>query len=292
MDECALASPIEVRRILNIELRGALVETAATTEVSVACGDGATAQIAAHDPESGRTLERSVALATAAPLARARLLALSIAELALTLEREREATPPPKPASPPPAAPKPPEISPPTAHTPLTKEPRRLQLSAVGAGHGFFAGSGFLAGGGLRIAQDLTRHYFGWSSDVSAEHGAATVTAGIVNVDVLSVEASLFFSRHWRKLGIRIGAGARGGAVHLAGTPATSSVRGSTVWGGWVGPLGRASLVVTPTRRFVIELGLDGGYVLVPVAGLVDGARKVAIDGGWVGFSVALGAFL
>lgn len=289
MDDCALAPSDEVRRILNIELRGTLVESAEATDVTVTCADASAARISARDNESGRTLDRSVALADAAPSARARLLALSIAELVLTLDREREAAPPPPKIAPTPPAP-PPALPPPSVAAP-TKEPRRLQLSAIATGHGLFDGTGFLAGGGLRLAHDLPQHV-GWSTDAFVEHGAASTTVGIVAVDEISVDATLFYTRHWRRIGFRLGAGARGGAVRLAGAPGSASAHGGTVWGPWGGLLGRFSAVLTPWHRLVVELGVDGGYVLVPVAGLVDGVRQVAVDGGWVGFSVAIGAFL
>jgi hypothetical protein len=285
MDDCALAPVDEVRRILNIELRGALVETAEATNVTVSCADASAVRVTARDTATDRALERTVALGAAAPSARSRLLALSIAELVLTLEREREATPPPTPTPPPPSPPPPAPIAAPPS------QKSRLQLSAFASGQGLFAGTGFLAGGGLRIAQDFPQH-IGWSTDAFAEHGSASSSIGAVAIDVLSVDATLFYSKHWRRIGIRAGAGARGGAVRLDGSPAAGAAHGGTVWGPWGGPLGRLSAVVTPWRRLVFELAVDGGYVLVPVAGFVDGQRQVAVDGGWVGFSVAVGAFL
>ena len=73
----------EAQRILAIELRATLVDAAAggtVTRATVAC-DHDVANISVSDPTAGKSVERAVAFADAPVQARARLLALAVAEL-------------------------------------------------------------------------------------------------------------------------------------------------------------------------------------------------------------------
>jgi hypothetical protein len=242
----------------------------------VRCSAASQVEIETRDA-SGKTSTRTVDLSSAVATARARLLALAIAELVAEASR---APPPPPPAPPPPPTPK-----------PAGERRWRLQLSAIAAGHGYFSRVGFLGGGGLRLAHDLPRS-LGWNLDVFAEHGSVAVAFGTVAVDVASADALLAFHREWGRVGLRLAAGARTGAVRLSGSPGSPSVQGATLWGAYFGPMALASLVVAPVRRLAIELALDGGYVAVPVIGRVGSGASVAVDGGFIGFQLAVGYFL
>src|SRR4029077_7676204 len=69
---------------------------ARATAQSVGPWGGDSASLRVLDPTTGKSVERSVALAQAAPTARARLLALAIAELVAASWSELESNPQPK----------------------------------------------------------------------------------------------------------------------------------------------------------------------------------------------------
>jgi hypothetical protein len=284
--DCLAPERADVERIVAIELRAPIDDLAPDAlDVDVRCGVAASVEIEARDG-LGRTSTRAVDLSTAIAAGRARLLALAIAEL---VTEARRAAPPP-PIARPPAVPPPRDQIAEKAKAPRARR-GRLQLSAIAAGHGFFSGVGLVAGGGLRLAHDL-RYSLGWNLDLFAEHGGAAVAAGTVAADVISADALLAFHREWGRVGLRLAAGVRTGAVRLSGTPGSPAVEGATLWGAHFGPMALASLVIAPVRRLAIEIAVDGGDVVVPVSGRVGGGASVAVDGGWIGFLIALGYFL
>lgn len=268
VDVCLAAERDELRRIVALELHRSLSEPEANVlGIRLRCAEGATVEIEVHG-SAGRNAARTVDSGTAIT-ARARLLALAVAEVVAELE----AVVPPRPV-----------VSPPVGITkPKPRRERRLQLSAVATGHGFFTGTGFVAGGGVRLVHDLPFH-LGWSIDALAEHGAVDTASGQVVVDVVSVDSLLSLHRRWSSFALRGGVGFRGGAVRLEGR--------ATLWGPWAAPVGLLSVAFAPVPRLAIELAVDGGYVVAPVSGHVTADRSVAIDGGFVGFQIAVGTFL
>jgi hypothetical protein len=43
-------------------------------------------------------------------------------------------------------------------------------------------------------------------------------------------------------------------------------------------------------RQLVVELTVEGGYVLAPLAGRVRGQREVTVEGLWLGAFLSVGA--
>src|SRR5204863_3029658 len=124
--------------------RAALVEASpdeATTQVTATCS-GEAAHLRVLDPTTGKSVERSVALSQAAPTARARLLALAIAELVAASWSELESNPDPKA---PPAAPLAPVEAREAARGVIA--PFRIELAAV-ADARLLATRDLLCGGG------------------------------------------------------------------------------------------------------------------------------------------------
>lgn len=281
LDACVRAPHEEVRRLLAIEL-GALLDEHADpgadrTRVRVDCA-GAETMLHVEDPISRRSIDRPIDLGATSPIGSARLLALAITELVTA--SWSELTEPPRAARAPVAA------------QPVLEAPplERLRLSALGLGRGTFAGAGFLGGAALRLSRYHARH-LGWLVELEVAHGSAAVSVGSVSTTLLSIGTAFVAHQSWRKIGIHGGIGLRFGAAQLRGE-SDAGARGASFWGPWVGPMATLGLVAAPVRRLALELGLEGGYVVTPVGGLVDGRREVAVEGGWIGLYLGLGVFL
>lgn len=82
--QCEQPLEAEVRRIVGVELRAAVIDAAdardAVTRVVATCR-GSAVDLSLDDASTAKRLERTVALAEAAPTARPRLVALAVAEL-------------------------------------------------------------------------------------------------------------------------------------------------------------------------------------------------------------------
>ena len=99
IDPCIVAPADEIRRVVAVEL-GALVDdgndtNADRTHVTVACQDGAVA-LRVDDPITGKSLARTIELASTLPVARGRLVALAIVELVSASWTELELNPTPR----------------------------------------------------------------------------------------------------------------------------------------------------------------------------------------------------
>jgi hypothetical protein len=109
LNGCDPALANEVRRIASVELRAVVVEPTeaegAVTHAVVACRGGE-AELQVSDAATSKQLQRIVSLSDATSPARARLLALAIAELVAASWEELESNPQPKVAAvpPPPAS--------------------------------------------------------------------------------------------------------------------------------------------------------------------------------------------
>jgi hypothetical protein len=294
IDSCVEVDQAEARRVLGIELGALLTDEGPApdrTHVGVGC-DEAGVRLTVDDPTTSKSLVRTIDLGSAAAKARARLLALAIAELITASWTELRIHPAPvvKPVGPR----APPEAKQAVLAAMTVQSERslllRLRVMARGGGMAFFSGTGVLGGAGVLVGQDF-KPSVGWQSDVQALHATTGTSLGAVSTDVIALGAALVVHYTWRRMGVRGGVGLRGGAVRMAGEGMGEEIRANSLWGPFGGVMGTLSLGVAATRRLALEVGIEGGYVLVPVAGLVDGRRAVAIEGGWVGFHAGVGIF-
>ncbi len=296
LDACLDVAREDVRHFVGLEL-GAVADfadaeapsTANHTRVAVRC-QGGLIELRVDDPITGKSLQRTIDLQEA-PRARARLLALAVVELVSASWTELVSNPEPEV---PPAGPHAsPEARRAVADLIRNQAQKtaftRLRLVAFGGGQAFFSGPGLLGGAGLRLGKDHPLH-LGWVADVQIMHGSAAASLGVVSVDTLSFGGALVFHQTWSRLGLHVGAGLRGGAVRLAGMPRDAQIAaGQSGWAAWGGPMAQLSLGVVATRRLCFELGLESGYVLSSVGGLVAGVREVSVGGAWLAFQLGVG---
>jgi hypothetical protein len=113
-----------------------------------------------------------------------------------------------------------------------------------------------------------------------------------VTQDLLSARATLLVHQRVPYLTLRGGLGARIGAARLSGEPADpKAVVGAAVWGPWGGPLLTLGLSAA-AARLRLDLSVEAGYVVAPVAAWVGGVRAVAVEGTWCGIQLGLGSWL
>jgi hypothetical protein len=297
IDPCVDAPRDEIRRLVSIELGALLSDDAATagrTRATVSCSAGAVLALRVDDPITGNSLTRTVDIGAAIPQARARLVALAIVELISASWTELEANPVPRA---PPSGPRPSsearDAALLTVHAQTDRSTQRqLRLEALGGGLKYFSpgAPALLAGGGLRLAGDLSDRT-GWMLDAQVHHGTTSVSLGQVSTDVLGFGAVGYVHKAWSAWRVELGGGVRGGAVLMTGVP-DAMVTASRFWAPWVGPVALADLELAVRDQLVLVLDVEGGYVVSPVGGLVDGLREVAIDGAWIGVHLGIGIVL
>jgi hypothetical protein len=278
---CPDALAREAQRIAAIELRAALVDATpgqTTTEVTATCSMDF-AQLRVVDPTTGKSLERSVALSQAAATARARLLALAIAELVAASWSELESNPEPKVPS---AAP----LAPPAAREAARGAiaPRPIELSAVADAH-LLASRDLIFGGGARTEIWLSPTFF-LRFDALLHHAELARTSGTIAVTMPSVSSALGACFCAGSLRPSMSLGARAGYAWMSGVAAGQATIGTRQQGAWVGPELAVELSAWPRARVHPVLALSVGAHVVGVRGAVEGERDVMATALWGGLSL------
>lgn len=293
VDECVAVEPSDVRKLVEIELHTHVLDDG-LTKVAVRCRDNVV-ELTVVDPVTGKSLVRSIDVMAAAPKARARLLALAIAELvsASWTELETNPTPAVPPAGPPPepaakAAAR--EVV--HARVPaLASEPSHpLRVAALIDRRAFLARTAWVTGFGVRVAQD--RELLGWTADMTASQGTRDSSLGEVALDVVGVALGVTIGHRWSIASARGAAGLRFGAARLSGVPRGEDVEGRSVRGPWGGPFLSGSVSIVPIKPLLIEASIESGYVIAPVHARVDGERQASVGGVWLGGALSLGVVL
>lgn len=315
LSPCIELDEKEIRRLLRIELGAELVPQGAPTPPStprahVTC-EPDRLLIRIEDPITRKSLERRLALRTAAPATRARLLALALAELLLaswaelTLEQRSEpelttALPPPSAVPERPPAEAQASVAAPveTSRLAATELVRKhhaepllmpLQLGACGVFLSFpsYAATS-LFGGAVRLAGDL-RYRLHWQLELHGQYGSQSVAAGSLSATLFAATLALHYQHVLGAFRLRAGVGGRLGAAWLRGQPQDAdSVLGMDLWGPFAGPLLRVGGARLLPRRLLLDAALEAGYAPIAVRGTVDGARALGIEGLWLGVQLGL----
>jgi hypothetical protein len=284
---------------VGVELGALLTDTSEegeVTEVNVSC-EGQHVWLRVEDPITGKSLTRVVDLSSDPVSARARLVALAVAELVVASWTELATNPTPQV---PPAGPRPSEHAVAAArkvvNTRLPKQmapqTEKMRLLAVASRRSFFSEPTVLWGGGVRVGRDEFP-LAGWSLDLVAEHGETDVSLGRVAMDTFTLGGGLYLYRRWAWATFQAGFGIRVGMARLSGK-SDAAIEAETASGiaPWGWPTATAGLRIEPYGPLIIQAAGETGYVVLPMSGSIDGRREYTVDGLWLGAQLGVGLLL
>jgi hypothetical protein len=282
-----------------MEFGASLVEVAGVvTTAHVECR-GAEVGVTVDDPVTGKTSTRVLDLAGQPRDLRSRLLGLAISEAVLASWIELAIAP--EPALPPDAPTVPPEARREVADiaarhvSPAARASfiERYKL-AVGPAVRWF-GSGLVAKGLAVDAFCFLRSYpfAGTALDLDGGYGDSFVAnVGRASATSITLAARFFVRADRGPLSAMAGAGWRAGLAGLSSEPESTARVGRSATVGWTGPFAALDLSASVSRALFVRAGLEGGRVLIPARGTVQGVRVIAFDGAWLGGEISLGVKL
>jgi hypothetical protein len=279
--DCLGVSGADVRALIALELAPRLRvvsagEAPAALTATVTCGPGPV-RLTVDDAARAAELRVDLDLAAAAPQARARVLAVSVAELIATSRLER-------------AAPADADVEPDAANedaAPIAT-PIRLWLAPGLSRAG--APATTLFGFDLGISHELA--ILALLGDVQARFGRAGVTDAEVAVQTFSVGLACAALLARGAFQLTLGPGVRTGHVALSARAERADLSGDELTGLWLGPMAVAAAELTVLGTGALRLAVEAGYVARPVRGLDQHDRDLfGLHGPWLSatLGVALG---
>jgi hypothetical protein len=289
LGECVGAEAEEIRRLVEIELGEPAAPGKGAVRVEVACGHDALV-VTVVDRVRG-SLSFRIDLSGTPAVARARLIALTIAEAVA--------------ASPIELGPEPPASSVRLRFGPLpwvTSGIARASRSAAEvdgaarltgvAGARTLGSYATTVGGGVAACVPLGDHA-AVSGDVLAEGGLSPVNAGNVRVFLASLAPRVVARARYRSVVVEAGAGIRVGLARLAGEAGDSTMLdGRVVHAPWGGPIAVSAIHVAIGGRGSVGFGVEAGYTTLSVVGRVPMAPPVELRGAWLGLQLSAGVDL
>jgi hypothetical protein len=250
-----------------------LSEGTSEIDVQVGCGADTVVLLVSVD---GQAQTRSMDLRTIAPSVRARVVALTVAELV----RELRALPPPQPAPPSPA--------PVDRPTPAAPQRRTVgELEAFFQSTQFDLDGGVLIGGGLRFAYTGLKPW-----RLALDFGASTYRRvselGSARLILAGLGARVGRALPVGELWLELGAGGRAGVARISGSAANDQASAASVAGAWSAPFVFLGLDAPVGGSWRLGLDAELGYVLSPVRGRVEGGEDVEVDELWTSLGLGL----
>jgi hypothetical protein len=277
VESCPGVDADELTRLLTIELH-TLGATARLQELHVLCHGERVSVDARAEAQKPVHLELTALPGERGALTR--LLALRISELLATPAEPLTAAPPPLPPAPPPEA-EPQKLA-------LEREATRAQPHTQGAlelaivTRRLGSPSAWLTGVGLAHALPLFAR-ISLRSDLGVEAGKAQLSLADVALRQLTVGMALSWSALTRHVDPSVGLGFRGAFSWLRAEDVSQGHQGRSLAAPWAGPFASTHLTFHGHSRFGALVGLEAGYVVVPVEGLLDHTRSLfAIEGLWL----------
>jgi hypothetical protein len=248
--------------------------------------DATTALLTVEDPARADALRVEIDLAAAAPLARPRLLALTLAELITTSQLEQPAQPAAV-AQPEAAQPEPADDE---TDDGLASATPSLQLWVAPALS--IAGTPTLPllGGDVGLSYALGPVLL--AIDGQARFAQNDRTASEIALRALSAGLAVMPLLIDRGAQLAVGAGARVGHVALMATAHDPAITADSLTGIWLGPMAAASLHLPFVDAVALRFALEAGYFARPAVGRDQlGAERLALRGPWLslGVGIALG---
>ncbi len=293
IEKCDASIAEDVARIATIELHAARVDEDApdVTRIHVICESD---EVALHvvDPLTSKEVTRRVSVEQIDHRARARTIALAVAELVSASWVELETTPEPKvqpiPRRVPPRAPA--RIAPPTRKPSPTKPPPPpIVFRAEATARDFFESRELLLGGGVIVepwlARTLLLHF-----DASVEHGSGTRSPGDVSIDTASTSAAFGVGANASALRLTATFGLRAGYARLAGFTTVTGLHGQSLAGVWIGPEIGFGVELFPRAHVHPVIHAAFGWALAGVDAPIPGDRDVLAQGPYGALAIGFAA--
>ena len=291
VEQCDQSLAAEIRRIVGVELRATVVDVAhagdIVTRVLATCR-GSEVDLSLEDAVTAKRLVRTVALAEAAEAARARLIALAVAELVVAswqeIQGDAEQTGPALP----PSRPRAPAGSADGAGAGQGEV--RAMVEAIGVARALPGEGLWLLGAGARGFVTISRP-FTLTLDVTVEWGKASRATGQVVARAIAGALGLGWGVERRWAFIMPWLGARAGAARLTGepNPDATTTSGQTQSGPYLGPEIGVAATFFPHATVHPTFALSAGMILLGVRGEVFGDSNVNALGPWVALVVGVG---
>ncbi len=266
-----------VKGLVAVELAGKPL--ADSTKAEIFCrGSRALVMVSGQ----GEPLARWVDLRAGGAQGRARLLALTIAELVSAQQAMPQSS---LPAEEKPPVPPTPDESPQVTDVP---EPAQLRLNAAGQVRAFPGGLMLLGIGG-EVARGSPGR-IGWRADLLLEGGLAARSLGQVEASAAGLGlAALWQIARVGSFDVEAATGLRGGYARLEGVPIDPWLpKQPPTQGAWLGPF--LALRMCYARGWLgIELGAEAGVVLLPLRAGITAPEEAGISGGWLGLQLGVG---
>lgn len=295
VDACV---PIELEtfhRVLAIEL-GTSIEYSPDaaqarngTMVRVGC-NASGIELSLIDDVTHKAMQRSVELPQVAPAARARLLALAVAEFVVASWVELRLSEPPPiapvgPPTPPSAAAAARKVAAKKLPPPSAAEAYSAiwQLGVSIDAIAFTRGTDAIPQLSLRLDERPLRH-LALGLQVALGHNEWVVqSVGSVRLTTTSGRANLSYVAQLGDFDVLIGACARFGIVHMAGSTALSNYHAQALFAPWGGPGLQLSAAYRAGDHVRLLFELEGGYITLPAQAVVQKGGVVAELGGLYG---------
>jgi hypothetical protein len=282
---CDEAFADEVRRIAGVELHASVVaaQRAIVTEVLVTCREGL-ADLWVSDAATAKVSLRTVSLAQTSPRARARLIALAVAELVSASWEEVETNPEPKV----PAA----DVVSPEVRAEVrravreVRAPSRVSLDALGSARVFTGGS--LLFGGLVRSSFLVGSWLTLRLEAGTAAGSQARTLGSVGVQATHGALAVGGTLDMVSVEVVPWIGVAAGYARIAGEPGNNAT-GLVQSGIFAGPEAGVDVRLWPRALVHLSLGIAGGGALRSVRGDVEGDSGVGVSGAWGTLSLGVG---
>jgi hypothetical protein len=274
----------EISAVLRVELLNRLLEQSqpdAYRAILDCTGDSIAISVT---PPHGPAKTRQINLTRSPANVRARVVALSLAELVRDLDRE----PPPVAVVPVERSPAPPKdtVVAPAPLRPLPPRRRAIELGAFAETSNFRLDGIWLTGGGLRFDYVFRRLCAGF--DVAALTTTEHFTQGNAQVFLAYGSPFVAWAEHWGRAQTFLGAGYAVGVARLGGQASDPRAFAGTTTAAWAAPYGFAALAVVVAEGLTIDARGQLGGVTSPVIGEVTGGHDVAIQGLWASAQIGL----
>lgn len=281
--DCLGASGDDVKHLVTLELAPRLRVVSgedAALIASVACTEPLV-ELEVRDRARAAPLRVELDLAAAAPLARPRLLALTLAELITTSQLEQPPPPPPPPA--------PPEAAPAESSEPDDPAADAARITLWVAPSVVLASELVtpLVGGDLGAAYALGRWLL--ALDVHARFGHNDRAASEARVRTLGAGLSVMPIVLDDVVRVSLGPVLHVGHASMSAASRSARLAALSFDGVWLAPAARIALQLPLAGPTALRCALEAGYYVRSVVGLDEaGDERLALRGPWLALSLGL----